>query len=454
VTLVDDPGGDGVGRRVLLVGIGTRGDVEPLVRLGSVLQERGDRPVVAVLADGEELVTAAGLRALVVGPPAGEAMWWRSPLARGVALSHPGAMYQQTRTRLARHADEIAAGLSPVLAPPSRDGGTPEGAADLVVCGLAAAGLVPVLLRAGVPARLVLHAPLLPHTGGTSAWRTGLSAVLPEPVEAGRQSLMWTLTQGLSSALARAQARRWADAAPADRPRPAAPPLLTTSPVLDPDPSPEVVQTGWWADPRPVRPLPEEADRWLTRHPDAVLLSLGSLAQVDPEEQVAQLVAVAARVGAPAVVQVHDARPGPREVPRPTQDGARPTQDDARPEVLVVGDVDHRALLPRVRAVVHHGGSGTTHAAAAAGRPQLVVPRLGDQPHYGRQVHRAGLGPPAVPHTRASVRVLSEALLDLMAEPSYARAATEAAGRMADEDGLGRAVAELATTGDRAGAAR
>ena len=121
-----------------------------------------------------------------------------------------------------------------------------------------------------------------------------------------------------------------------------------------------MVQTGWWADPRPVRPLPEEADRWLTRHPDAVLLSLGSLAQVDPEEQVAQLVAVAARVGAPAVVQVHDARPGPREVPRPTQDGARPTQDDAQhdervaerahllPEEIAVGSDDPAAQAEQI----------------------------------------------------------------------------------------------------------
>lgn len=452
MTFVGDPAQGDVGRRVLLVAIGTRGDVEPAVRLGSVLQRQGDRVVVAVLADGVAAVEGAGLRPLVVGPPATEAMWWRSPLARTLALSHPGAMYQQTRTRLARHADEIAAGLSPVLAPPSRDGRPVEGAADLVVCGLAAAGLVPVLLRAGVPARLVLHAPLIPHPAGTSAWRTSLSSLLPEPVEAGRQHLMWNLTQGLSSALSRAQQRLWADVAPGPGPLPTQPPLLTTSPVLDPDPSPEVVQTGWWADPHPVRPLPDEVDDWLARHPEAVLLSLGSLAHTDPEEQVEQLADVAARAGVPAVVQVHGARPGLRPAP-----STRPSEDaTVGPGILVVGDVDHRALLPRVRAVVHHGGSGTTHAAAAAGRPQLVVPRLGDQPHYGRQVHRAGLGPPPLPHTRASVRALAQALADLLAEPSYAAAATEAATRMGGEDGLQRAVAELAATptGDRAGATR
>ena len=74
--------------------------------------------------------------------------------------------------------------------------------------------------------------------------------------------------------------------------------------MLDPDPSPDVVQTGWWADPRPVRPLPGDVDDWLASRPGAVHLSLGSIPQVDPEEQVAHLVAVADRVGGSSVTRV------------------------------------------------------------------------------------------------------------------------------------------------------
>jgi UDP:flavonoid glycosyltransferase YjiC (YdhE family) len=47
--------------------------------------------------------------------------------------------------------------------------------------------------------------------------------------------------------------------------------------------------------------------------------------------------------------------------------------------LLPVGETDHRALFPLTAGVVHHGGSGTTHTAAAAGVPQLVLPRLADQ---------------------------------------------------------------------------
>jgi UDP:flavonoid glycosyltransferase YjiC (YdhE family) len=442
-----DVRGAGGDRRVLLVALGTRGDVEPAVRLGSALEQRGDSVVVAVLADGAAAVAEAGLTPLVAGPPAAEAMWWRSPAARQVALRHPGAMYLQIRSRLARQAEGVAAALSPVLVPGAARGHHPWPApADLVVCGLATAGLVPMLARAGLPARLVLHAPLLPHPRGTSAWRRELTDALPPGVEAGRQALLWSLTQGLSSALGRAQSRRLAGRHPQAHgcgpgvPAPSSAPLLATSRVLDPEPSPEVVQTGWWADPRPVRPLPPSVDAWLVRHPGVVLLSLGSTAQHDPERQVDRLAVVAALSGVPAVVQVDGARLGLRP-PRAAGPGAGSDGSG----VLVVGDVDHRALLPRLRAVVHHGGSGTTHVAAAAGLPQLVVPHLGDQPHYARQVGRAGLGPPAVPHTRASVPVLAGALADLLHDPAYAREATVAAARMTSEDGLSRALEELAT---------
>lgn len=439
-------GDAGAPRRVLLVAVGTRGDVVPAVRLGAALRERGDDVLVAVLADGAPDVERAGLRPVVVGPPAPEAMWWRTRGARSLALRHPGAMYLQTRTRLARQADGIAAALAPLVAPRGSAGGA---GADLVVCGLATAGLVPVLLGAGVPSRLVLHAPLLPHAGGTSAWRRGISEVLPPLVETSRQALLWSLTQGLSSAVARALPRATprGGGAPAPVPphvrRALAVPLLATSRVLDPEPSPRVVQTGWWADPGPVRPLPPALSAWLDRHPGAVLLSVGSGTQPDPEDQVDRLARVAELAGVPAVVQVHGARPGPRR-PGGAPGGGDPRGGETRGgATIVVTDVDHRALLPRLRAVVHHGGSGTTHVATAAGLPQLVVPHLGDQPHYGRQVGRIGLGPRAVPRTRASVPVLAAGLRELLHDQAYRRAATAAAGRMAGEDGLSRAVDEL-----------
>lgn len=54
--------------------------------------------------------------------------------------------------------------------------------------------------------------------------------------------------------------------------------------------------------------------------------------------------------------------------------------------------VPFSALLPRAAAIVHHGGIGTTAHALAAGIPQLVVPRIYDQPDNAGHVRRLGVG--------------------------------------------------------------
>ena len=64
---------------------------------------------------------------------------------------------------------------------------------------------------------------------------------------------------------------------------------------------------------------------------------------------------------------------------------------------MVVDDVPHELLFPRMAAIVHHGGAGTTSVAAWAGVPQLVVPHLLDQFYWGGRVAQLGLGPSLLP---------------------------------------------------------
>ena len=59
--------------------------------------------------------------------------------------------------------------------------------------------------------------------------------------------------------------------------------------------------------------------------------------------------------------------------------------------MLAIGSVPHSAVFPRVAAVVHHGGAGTTAAAARAGAPQVILPHLLDQYYWARRVEQLGL---------------------------------------------------------------
>ncbi len=60
--------------------------------------------------------------------------------------------------------------------------------------------------------------------------------------------------------------------------------------------------------------------------------------------------------------------------------------------VRVVPAVNHDAVLPRCTLAVHHGGSGTTAASLRAGLPTMVCSVFADQPFWGTQVERLGVG--------------------------------------------------------------
>lgn len=108
-------------------------------------------------------------------------------------------------------------------------------------------------------------------------------------------------------------------------------------------------------------------------------------------------------------------------------------------DVFAIDEAPHDWLFPRMAAVVHHGGAGSTAAGLRAGRPTLVVPFLGDQPFWGARVAAIGAGPgPLRPWRLAGG--LTARLADLVSEPSYGRRAAEVGELVRAEDGLGHGV--------------
>jgi sterol 3beta-glucosyltransferase len=83
--------------------------------------------------------------------------------------------------------------------------------------------------------------------------------------------------------------------------------------------------------------------------------------------------------------------------------------------VIVVPSVNHAALFPRMAAILHHCGIGTTAAALRSGVPQLPCPVMLDQPHNAALLQRLGVAPTIVPFasiTAAKVIVGLKAMLN------------------------------------------
>jgi len=92
-------------------------------------------------------------------------------------------------------------------------------------------------------------------------------------------------------------------------------------------------------------------------------------------------------------------------------------------------------LFPRGRAVVHHGGIGTTAKCIAAGVPQLIVPRSHDQPDNARRIARLGLGG-TLTYPRLDSPALENMLRALLDDDAMARRGREYQARLLADDPL------------------
>lgn len=113
---------------------------------------------------------------------------------------------------------------------------------------------------------------------------------------------------------------------------------------------------------------------------------------------------------------------------------------DLPSSVYSIAKAPHSKLFEHVKAVVHHGGAGTTHTGLYAGKPTFVVPQFFDQPYWGRRVFELGCGPPPVRLRKLTPGILAAALDELSTDKSYEVAALELREKLLLEDGAGLAV--------------
>lgn len=173
-------------------------------------------------------------------------------------------------------------------------------------------------------------------------------------------------------------------------------PLLAADRALAPwlpDAGLEVVQTGAWILPD-RRPLPAEVEEFLSAGDPPVYFGFGSMRS--PRTTGLAMVEVARALGYRAIVSRGWGDLSPAE----------------GPDCLTVTEANVLALFPRVAAVVHHGGAGTTTVTARAGVPQVVVPHLYDQGYFAQRVHDLGIGVahPGEPTTDSLTQSLKQAL--------------------------------------------
>jgi UDP:flavonoid glycosyltransferase YjiC (YdhE family) len=108
--------------------------------------------------------------------------------------------------------------------------------------------------------------------------------------------------------------------------------------------------------------------------------------------------------------------------------------EPADTDVFVADYTRFSDLFPHALAIIHHGGIGTTGQALRAGKPQLVVPVLGDQFDNAARVVRLGVGR-SLRLTRYQRSGVESELSRLLSQPRYATRATTVGHQVCQEDG-------------------
>ncbi len=121
--------------------------------------------------------------------------------------------------------------------------------------------------------------------------------------------------------------------------------------------------------------------------------------------------------------------------------------------VFVLESAPHSWLFPRMAAVVHHGGAGTTAEGLRAGVPAVIVPFAFDQPFWGARVHALGVGPAPVPMKKLTADRLARAITLAVTDAGMQQRAAFFGAAVRAEDGVANAVSVVERTfGSPAGA--
>jgi len=188
-----------------------------------------------------------------------------------------------------------------------------------------------------------------------------------------------------------------------------------------------VTQTGYMHLNQPDQQLPE-LDAFLDAGPPPVYAGFGSMPMRDQMRNTAVIVEAARLSGQRAVIgKFWD----------------EPSEFSNSADIFFIKKYPHLKLFPKMAAVIHHGGAGTTATTAVSGVPQIIVPHLLDQYYWGNQIYQSQLGPKPIWRSELTSQKLAEAIRKCLSNEQFRQKARQTSGIIKQQDSLELTATEI-----------
>jgi UDP-glucoronosyl and UDP-glucosyl transferase len=166
---------------------------------------------------------------------------------------------------------------------------------------------------------------------------------------------------------------------------------------------------------------PEDLVKFLDAGEPPVYIGFGSIIVDDPDRFTKMIFEAVEKAGVRALVSKGW--------------GGLGGEENTPENIYMLENTPHDWLFPKVKAVVHHGGAGTTAIGLKCGKPTMIVPFFGDQQFWGNMVGKAGAGAQPVPCKELTTEKLADGIRQLLTDE--ARIAAEEIAKDIEEEGDG-----------------
>jgi len=160
---------------------------------------------------------------------------------------------------------------------------------------------------------------------------------------------------------------------------------------------------------------------FLEKHNQILFITFGSMTNPEPDEKTKIIIEILERNKIPAIIN--------------TASGGLIKPDKFDSELIhFVSRIPYDWIFPKIYGVIHHGGSGTTHLTLKYGCATMIIPHIIDQFVWDKIIDEMGVGPKGIRIDKITTKNLEPKILELVNNTSFKKNAEKVAGQMEKED--------------------